>query len=844
MKFDPSRAASSALVPLPTPVSHPATTPFSDPTAASPRRVLPPICTKSPVYKGDSAHQYPDQPSSLPYVPPPGHSNHSHLSTAYLGHTGGDKTYTSSTAMSSSALPTSRGTHLPKAASPATDTHRKSFSGSSLANRSTVLPSMCYDGGTASHLHVETGRYTGDTSRNEVGGGGGGPFSAAPTVLPPLDLATPHSPLRHPMVSSQKRRAPSLITLTMAEDKLKSPHSVTRNNTLQDSRTTGWYSVTPTSARDPTFSSFSPTTEELFAVRYFSTHLYPLHPVIHLPTIWQQINAGQLYRPLLDSICCLVFYTIRGQSNHPYSAKRKDLVDVYAERLSEFMSKLCAHPSVSCMQTLYLFGVFEYGRGELALGRTLLSMAVQTGRALQVIRRSHEHKGKEIRPTSAMKNPLEGGVNKRLPMPSGPLTTPYEEHIQTECLRRTWWQLAFMDGVESLLFRQLPRLTKDENWRVALPCDPRSWTQNIHNAPHETDQVVQALVSDHDYEHSLDHYLLKLGTIMTHIARFKAILDQGELCEGAVMMHPEYQAINALLLGWEANLERVWAGQKGSNEEDHHRYHSLVTFISRLYYYSAGIIFHRMVCEYLTCPVPRPLPPLTAIDSQSVPSITMDWYTIQVVPQSLKPAANVAWSHCLELAARMAECLHQHQSKVSPEENHPLLGFAVWQSIAVLIQQRARATHPKELTALGQDIAVHYNFLHLYSQVWYDDLYEQVRRWDRQIDTESLSSDYHHTTTTYPQDTAIRSSPEIHRASSSASYCLIPTTSTHSMAQKSPRGPQPESQSVSYAQNTSLAHTSTSVSSYSLSPRAADSTTTGIGTVNTGPVTLATSGAP
>ncbi|KAJ1658672.1 hypothetical protein IWQ61_002127 [Dispira simplex] len=850
MKFDPAQTPSSAPVPVSAPaVSRPATTPFSPSTTTSSGRVLPPIHTKSPIYKGDDARQHPDHPSGLSHYPPLGQDHHSRSSAVYFGHTGSDKNCVGTTIMSSSSLPTPGGTRLPSAGSPTTDTHRKSFSGSSLTNQNTILPSMCYEGGTTSRLHIETGRYTSDTRRSGVGDGSGGPFLVTPTILPPLDLATPHSPLRHPMFPNQKHRAPSLTTVSMARDKLKSPHSATGKDLFQDGPTTGWYDRTPTSARDSTSSSppsFSLTPAEVFAVRYFSTHLYPLHPVIHLPTVWQQIYTGQLYRPLLYSMCCLVFYSIRRQSNHPYTAKRTELVDVYAGRLSEFMVKLCAYPSVASMQTLYLFGVFEYGRGELALGRTLLSMAVQTGRALQVIRRSHKHKGEDIRSTLAIQNPSDGGMNKGLSMPPGPSATPYEEHIQMECLRRTWWQLVFMDGIESLLFRQLPRLTEDENWRVALPCDSHTWAQSIHSVPCETDQVVRVLVSNHGYEHSLDHYLLKLGTIMTHIARFKTILHQGDLCEGTVMMHPEYQAINALLLGWEADLERVWSGQKGSDGEDNHRYHSLAKFIAQLYYYSTGIVFHRMVCEYLTCPVPRPLPPLIAIDSQSVPSITMDWYTLQVVPQTLKPAANVAWSHCLELAACMAECLHQHQSELSPGEDHPLLGFAVWQSIAVLIQQRARASHPKELTALRHDIALHYNYLHLYSQVWYDDLYEQVRRWDRRIDSESVSNDYHHTTVAYPQDIVIRSSPEKHHSSSPASYCLVAATPAHSLAPESSHGSQSQTQTEACAQNTSLAHANGALSSYSLSPRVTDiaTATTVTSTVTTSPTTLVTSDAP
>ncbi|RKP36412.1 hypothetical protein BJ085DRAFT_31374 [Dimargaris cristalligena] len=387
-------------------------------------------------------------------------------------------------------------------------------------------------------------------------------------------------------------------------------------------------------------------------------------------------------------------------ARHPFAARVEHLVEHYALTFRSSAMELCNYPSTDLMVAIFLFGVYEYGRGKMVSSNMYFDMTLRLGRTLKVLQRDEEQKYCGRSASSVRHSTL--------------LTLG--DHIRVECLRRAWYFALLADSVESFTFDHRPKFHPEEIM-VALPCPSRDWDRDCYALPDEV--TFSVLTAHHGHDSSWLNHQIKLLTIAQRVAHFKADLAVGRIAR-LTPLHPEYQAIEALFQTWESALPTIFP-----HYEQRVASHLLPAyFFLKLFYYAIRILFYRAICEpsarHRAPPLLSPPADYTPVDAGKTP-VTPSFYT---------ELSKTAWSQCLQIAALSARCLLLHGREVRPADHHPLIGFSLWHSGTVLIQQKARTSRPDEMAALQQDIDIHYFYLRKSADVWHRDIYERMKQLD------------------------------------------------------------------------------------------------------------------
>ncbi|KAJ1920272.1 hypothetical protein IWQ60_007033 [Tieghemiomyces parasiticus] len=443
------------------------------------------------------------------------------------------------------------------------------------------------------------------------------------------------------------------------------------------------------------------TADERFAVTHFVNHLHRHFPILHLPSLHRQVATGTIFQPLLHSLCALVFGSLQ----------RSALVDYYADLVRGSAVELCNYPSVDLAQALFLFGASEYGRGKVVSCNVYFDMVVRICRTLKVNRRDAEQRhGSE---------PLD-----------------FDVHVRTECLRRTWCLVAMVDAVESFTFDRRPKLHSEE-LAIGLPCPAHNWDQDLPESA-----MVSLLTSSFTAEVADLGALHRLVQIASRVATFKAEAEITGLSAPALAASLEYLAIEALLRSWEATFV---ADGGASLSPDH----APGRFFLRLFHSAVKILFYRTLCN----PVPGtdPFHPTTTTASRPVELSASRGHA---------EVAKVAWGQCLHTAAQAAQCLFDEGRSLTPTDYHPLIGFTLWHTGTVLVQQKIQTTRAEERMALQHDIDLHYQVLRQATGVWSVDILDRLYQLDGLAHTQSPSNPQQRA---YPRENIVTTS-KVHAA--------------------------------------------------------------------------------
>ncbi|RKP08302.1 fungal-specific transcription factor domain-containing protein, partial [Thamnocephalis sphaerospora] len=116
----------------------------------------------------------------------------------------------------------------------------------------------------------------------------------------------------------------------------------------------------------------------------FFTFCYPLGPVIHPPTFYQQLNARRISPLLLWTMCA----NAARYSDHPTLQANQLLAsgEFFAQRAKEHLVASQSTPKVHGVQAVVFLGIFEYAQGRASTAWVYMGMATRMAQSLKLHR--------------------------------------------------------------------------------------------------------------------------------------------------------------------------------------------------------------------------------------------------------------------------------------------------------------------------------------------------------------------------------------------------------------------------------------------------------------------------